>query len=150
MTNTETDGRLTILYRKGMIREKLFEFRDAVKRDPAVEAWFNARSRELGPLARAWFEVMRGCGDDVRELLHDFHPTACVGEVAFGYVNVFTTHVNIGFFQGAELADPEGLLEGTGKFMRHVKHRPAVEVNEAALTELIKQGYADVKGREKK
>src|SRR5438445_11598928 len=72
---------------------------------------------------------MRDCGDDVRELLHDGHPTACVGDAAFAYVNAFKAHVNVGFFRGAEIADPEGLLEGTGKFMRHVKLRPDRDFN---------------------
>ena len=102
---------------------------------------------ELGALARRWFEEIRSCGDDVRELLHDGHPTACVGDVAFGYVNAFTAHVNVGFFRGAELADPEGLLEGTGRFMRHVKLRPAEEVDERALRGLIRASYADIKRR---
>ncbi|MFM9905204.1 MAG: DUF1801 domain-containing protein [Pyrinomonadaceae bacterium] len=131
--------------RQEMIRETLFEFPTATKRDPSIEAWFDARAGELGVIARAWFEVMRGCGDDVRELLHDYHPTACVGEAAFGYVNVFTAHVNVGFFQGTELVDPNGLLEGTGKFMRHVKLRPETDVDPAALTKLIETAYSDMK-----
>jgi hypothetical protein len=130
-----------------MIRDKLFEFPTAVKRDPAVEAWFDARPGELGAIARAWFEVMRGCADDVRELLHDYHPTACVGDVAFGYVNSFTAHVNVGFFQGTELADPEGLLKGTGKFMRHVKLRPDARIDTDALTRLIETAYEDIRTR---
>ncbi|MEY2563765.1 MAG: hypothetical protein QOH88_1958 [Verrucomicrobiota bacterium] len=104
------------------------------------------RPNELGAIARRWFEVMRRCGD-VRELLHDGHPTACVGDAAFGYVNAFTAHVNVGFFRGAELADPTGLLEGTGKFMRHVKLSPEREVDTAALTTLIETAYADMKRR---
>jgi len=132
-----------------MIRDRLFEFPTAVKRDPAVDAWFNARPGELGSIARHWFDVMRACGEDVRELLHDFHPTACVGEIAFGYVNVFTDHVNVGFFQGTELPDPTGLLEGTGKFMRHVKIRPGDVVDEAALNTLIGGAYTEIKRREK-
>jgi len=131
-----------------MIRERLFEFPTAVKRDRAVDAWFDARPGGLGAIARHWFEVMRDQGDDVRELLHDEHPTACVGEVAFGYVNLFTAHVNVGFFQGNELADPDGLLEGTGKFMRHVKIAPSCEVNAEALTNLVKNAYAGTKNRE--
>jgi hypothetical protein len=91
----------------------------------------------LAAIARRWFEVMRDCGDDVRELLHDGHPTACVGDAAFAYVNAFTAHVNVGFFRGAELADPEGLLEGSGKLMRHVKLRPEGGVDTAALKKLI-------------
>ncbi len=104
-------------------------------------------SGELGAIARRWFEVMRGCGEDVLELLHDGHPTACVGDAAFAYVNAFKAHVNVGFFRGAGIADPHGLLEGTGKFMRHVKLRPACDVDAAALTELIETAYIDMKER---
>ena len=90
---------------------------------------------------------MRNCGQDVTELLHDGHPTACVGNAAFGYVNVFTSHVNIGFFHGASLQDPSGLLQGTGKFMRHVKARPGVLPERSSLESLIRAAYADIKAR---
>jgi hypothetical protein len=104
--------------------DQIFRFSSSVKRDRAIDAWMKEHSAELGAIARRWFDVMRERGDDVRELLHDGHPTACVGEAAFAYVNAFTAHVNVGFFRGAELADPAELLEGTGKYMRHVKLRP--------------------------
>ena len=102
---------------------------------------------ELGAIAHCWFEVMRDCGDDVRELLHDGHPTVCVGDAAFAYVNAFSAHVNVGFFRGAEIADPERLLEGAGKFMRHVKLRPDSAVDTTALMKLIHTAYADMKVR---
>src|SRR6266480_3329383 len=102
---------------------------------------------DLGIIAQHLFEVMRKCGDDVRELLHDEHPTACIADAAFGYVNAFKAHVNVGFFRGAEIADPEGLLEGTGKFMRHVKLWPEFNVNAAALMTLIETAYTDMKRR---
>ena len=102
---------------------------------------------ELGAIAQRWFEVMRNCGDDVREVLHDGHPTACVADAAFAYVNAFTAHVNVGFFRGAEIADPEGLLEGTGKFMRHVKLRPERDVEGTALMKLIETAYTDMRVR---
>ena len=105
------------------------------------------RQGALGAIAQRWFEVMRACGDDVRELLHDGHPTACVGDAAFGYVNAFTAHVNVGFFRGAEIADPAHLLQGTGKFMRHVKLRPGMPYDEDALAALIQVAYADVRRR---
>jgi hypothetical protein len=126
---------------------QLMRFPSAIKRDPAIEIWMRKHSGELGAIAQRWFEVMRACGDDVRELLHDGHPTACVADAAFGYVNAFRAHVNVGFFRGAEIADPEGLLEGTGKFMRHVKLRPECDINATALMKLIKSAYADMKGR---
>ena len=102
-------------------------------------------SGQLGAIAQRWFEVMRGCGDDVREILHDGHPTACVEDAAFAYVNAFQAHVNVGFFRGAEIADPQGLLEGTGKFMRHVKLSPERNVNARALTKLIESAYNDMR-----
>ncbi len=102
---------------------------------------------ELGELAKQWFEVMRHCGDDVREVLHDGHPTACVADAAFAYVNAFKAHVNVGFFRGAELADPAGLLEGTGKVMRHVKLRPGNAIDATALSKLIHAAYIDMRER---
>jgi hypothetical protein len=104
---------------------------------------------ELGAIAQRWFDVMRDCGDDVRELLHDGQPTACVGDAAFAYVDAFRAHVNVGFFRGAELADPDRLLEGTGKFMRHVKLGPEREVDATAVKRLIEAAYRDMKRRVK-
>ena len=126
---------------------QLLRFSGSVKRDPAIETWMKAHTGDLGVIAQHWFEVMRKCGDDVQELLHDGHPTACIADAAFGYVNAFRAHVNVGFFRGAEIADPEGLLEGTGKFMRHVKLRPDRDFNASALTKLIDTAYADMKKR---
>jgi hypothetical protein len=126
---------------------QLMRFPSSVTRDPAIDVWMEEHSGELGAIARHWFELMRACGDDVRELLHDGHPTACVGNAAFGYVNAFTAHVNVGFFRGAELADPARLLEGTGKYMRHVKLRPETGVDAVALTKLIDTAYVNMKSR---
>jgi hypothetical protein len=129
------------------MREELLRFDGAVERDPRIERWLKAHRGELGEVARRWFEVMRGCGDEVREVLHDGAPTACLGDVAFGYVNVFTAHVNVGFFQGAGLHDPVRLLQGSGKRMRHVKLKAGVAIDESALHKLIEDAYADIKAR---
>lgn len=126
---------------------RLLRFPTSVKRDPAIDDWMAEHSDELGAIARHWFEVMRACGEDVRELLHDGHPTACVGDAAFAYVNAFRAHVNVGFFRGAEIADPAGLLEGTGKFMRHVKLKPGRDVDAPALKRLINTAYFDMTER---
>ena len=126
---------------------RLLRFPSAVKRDPAIDVWMHDHSGALGAVAQRWFQVMRGCGDDVRELLHDGHPTACIGDAAFAYVNAFRAHVNVGFFRGAEIADPGRLLEGTGKFMRHVKLKLESDVDATALLHLIRTAYVDMQGR---
>lgn len=126
---------------------RLLRFETAVKHDPAVDRWFETRLPNLGGIAQPWFELMRDLGDDVRELLHDGHPTVCVGDAAFGYVNVFTAHVNVGFFLGAWLDDPAGLLEGTGKRMRHVKLKPEQLPDSTALAALVENAYLDMRER---
>jgi hypothetical protein len=129
------------------MQTELFRLNGALERDPAIDAWMKARQGELGALACEWFEVMRRCGDEVREILHDGCPVACLGDAPFGYVNVFTSHVNVGFFQGAALADPARLLQGAGKRMRHVKVRPGTSTDAASLRRLIEAAYADMKSR---
>ena len=124
---------------------RLFRFPGAHRQDPVVDEWMADHSDALGVLAREWFEVMRNCGSDVRELLHDGYPTACVGDAAFAYIGAFRSHVNVGFFRGAELPDPHNLLEGTGKYMRHVKLRPEQPIRPTALKKLIKSAYIDMK-----
>jgi hypothetical protein len=125
----------------------VLRFPTAVKHDPAIDAWLRAQRDDLRPLAEPWFARMRRCGGDVRELMHDGCPTACAGDAAFGYVNAYRDHVNVGFFYGALLADPVGLLEGTGKYGRHVKLRPSREIDAAALARLIDAAYVDIKAR---
>ena len=129
------------------MKAEILRFDGAVERDASIDAWMNEHRGELGAIAQKWFEVMRQCGDEVRELLHDGCPVACLGDAPFGYVNVFTAHVNIGFFHGAALPDPARLLQGTGRFMRHVKLRPGMEANTVALNRLIEAAYADIKAR---
>lgn len=130
-----------------MRRTDLLRFNGAVERDPAIDAWMKERPGDLGAIAQRWFEVMRKCGDEVRELVHDGCPVACLGDVPFGYVNVFTSHVNVGFFQGAGLHDPAHLLQGNGKFMRHVKLKPGAAINDEELSRLIEVAWDDIKRR---
>lgn len=127
--------------------DRLFLLPTATRRDARVDAWFDAGDTPLRAAARPWFERMRGCGDDVRELIHDGQPTACVGDAAFAYVDAFTAHVNVGFFHGVALDDPAGLLDGSGKHMRHVKLRHGEPANAAALEALIAAAYRDMRAR---
>jgi hypothetical protein len=126
--------------------DAILRFSGAGKRDPIIEEWLN-KTDALTAIARVWFKRMRECGDDVLELMHDGCPVVCVEDAPFAYVNVFKNHTNVGFFHGAHLDDPAGLLEGTGKNMRHVKLLPGREPNSVALGNLIHASYLDVKFR---
>lgn len=131
----------------GAVAQRLMRFPTAVPRDPDVDRWLRDASGDLGAIARRWFAALRDCGPEVRELMHDGYPTACVADAAFAYVGLFTAHVNVGFFRGAELPDPAGLLLGTGRFMRHVKLRPGVPVDEAAIAQLVRHAHEDMARR---
>lgn len=130
--------------------DDILRFPSAVKHDPAIDVWLRTQRDELRPLVESWFVRMRQCGGDVRELMHDGCPTACVDDAAFGYVIAFKDHVNVGFFFGALLKDPARLLEGTGKRGRHVKLRPGREVDSAALAQLVDAAYVDIRARLRK
>ncbi|MEO8466486.1 MAG: DUF1801 domain-containing protein [Gammaproteobacteria bacterium] len=127
--------------------DDVLRFTGGTKRDPAVDTWLRTRSEEHRPIVSKWFERLRRCGPDVRELLHDGAATACVGDVPFAYVGAFKDHVNMGFFNGAALDDTFELLEGTGKRMRHVKLRADVAVDAHSLDELIRAAYLDGQAR---
>lgn len=126
--------------------DAIFRLSGAGKRDPAIDEWLS-KTDALTAIARTWFKRMRACGDDVVELMHDGCPVVCVEDAPFAYVNVFKSHTNVGFFHGADLDDPAGLLEGTGKRMRHVKLEPGQEPDSVALGNLIHAAYLDVKLR---
>ena len=129
------------------MKPNFLRFNKTMERDPAIDAWMRDHAGALGAIAHQWFEAMRKCGDEVRELMHDGCPVACLGDAPFAYVNVFTSHVNVGFFHGASLPDPAGLLQGSGRFMRHVKLKPEMPLDTAALASLIEVAYADIKNR---
>ena len=74
--------------------DDILRFPSAVKRDPAIDAWLASQRADLRPFVETWFGRMRQCGGDVRELMHDGCPTACVDDTAFGHASAFKEHVN--------------------------------------------------------
>jgi len=56
---------------------------------------------------------------------------------AYVYVMPQREQVNLGFFRGTSLDDPEGLLEGTGKSMRHIKVRSIEDADRSAVRDLL-------------
>lgn len=127
-----------------MDKRQILTLDGAVEKDPAIAAWMQDHPGGTGSIARRWFEAMRACGKDVRELLHDGNPVVCVADAPFAYVGAYKAHASVGFFRGSELPDPAGLLEGNGKLMRHVKIRPGISVDTEAVARLIRDAYANI------
>ena len=55
----------------------------------------------------------------------------------FCYISVSKNHINVGFMYGAELPDPENLLDGSGKLLRHVRITSPEELEHPALRKLL-------------
>ena len=124
-------------------------FRLAITADAStqVDRWLGMQTGEVGAIARTWLICVRRRGDDVSVVMHDGCPTACVDGAAFAYVGAFTAHVTVGFFHGTALPDPAGLLQGSGKYMRHVKIAPGRSLDRAAIEALITAAYVDLRDR---
>jgi len=56
---------------------------------------------------------------------------------AYAYALPYAAHVNLGFYRGAALPDPTGLLQGTGKAMRHLAVRQVAEIAAPAIRALL-------------
>ena len=106
-----------------------------------VEPDLAAIARGLRAMIRA---VDKGAVETVR--LGDHAATYGVGPKkmtdGYAYIMPMRGYVNLGFYQGAQLADPKRLLEGTGKGLRHVKIRSLAEADRAPVRALVAEALA--------
>ncbi len=118
---------------------------NAKPRDQHVEAYVRGVEGPLGQTTEMLVELVRKSVPRTNEVIHHGSPKFCVGLEPFCYVAAHAKHVNLGFFEGALLDDPDGLLEGSGKRLRHVKLQGVETVPRAKLTRLIRQAAARMK-----
>lgn len=107
-------------------------------------------------------EPLRPVMESVRALVFEIHPDVCevvrLGEKAasygcgprkmidgYAYIMPFRSWVNLGFFQGASLMDPQGLLEGTGARLRHVKLRTVADTEQPGVRAVVEEACAERK-----
>ncbi|MCE7990618.1 MAG: DUF1801 domain-containing protein [Roseivirga sp.] len=123
---------------------KLLRYTGKDLQDIHFTDWLEQKPVALHQIAQKWFNAIKHSGSETEDIFHDNYPIVCVDSAPFAYINVFTSHVNLGFFYGAYLPDPTGLLEGSGKHMRHIKLRPGVNHNEKEVLILLECAYADI------
>jgi hypothetical protein len=112
-------------------------YKGTVPRDPRIDAYARSVPGPMGTtIARLTALVRRTVPSHDEALVHG-SPWFCIGGMPFCYLVGHSKHVNLGFCDGVALPDPEGLLEGTGKTMRHVKVRPEKGAPLTALSQLI-------------
>ncbi len=113
-----------------------------------------AKSGSFDDLLEITAESLRPIATALREIVREVDPSTCevvrLGDRAatygvgprkmkdgYAYILPYKSWVNLGFYQGVELADPEGLLEGAGAKMRHVKIRTLEDARRPVLRDLI-------------
>jgi hypothetical protein len=85
--------------------------------------------------------VFKSAAPDVRESIKWAQPVYEDGG-PFAYIKAFPKAVNVGFWRGADLADPDGVFEGDGDRMRHVKVRTVEELDEDRLLTWAKEAVS--------
>ena len=118
-----------------------------------VEELLRGRSPEVGQWVAALRKLVRGIAPGVSERVYMgwrvimySREKSAPGAAAkmskmFCGIGPLKDSVNLYFHQGARLPDPDGLLEGTGKGMRHVKIRSTKDIRARALKKLVRAAY---------
>lgn len=95
---------------------------------------------DVRPVAVALREVVRASAPGLEAIVNDGMP--CYVEPGkrrtVVYISAAKDRVNLGFCDGVDLHDPKGLLEGTGKRLRHVKVRSTAAARDPALAALVR------------
>ena len=105
-----------------------------------VIAGFGAEVQEIARRLRALIESVH---PDAVEVPRPGERTAGYGvgpkkmSETYAYIGPYREYVNLGFYQGAAVPDPDDLLEGSGKMLRHVKVRSIEDAGDPALRRLL-------------
>ncbi len=125
----------------------VLRLKDSKQHDPRIDEWLARLSGDLGIIATEATRLIREIAVGGTEIFQDGSAVTCIDLAPFVYVSVLPDHVSLGFFQGAELPDPAGLLTGTGKVMRHIKLKVGGAIDAEAVVELIQSAYDDMSRR---
>lgn len=107
---------------------------------------------ELRPIAKALRRLVLEVDPEAVEVvrLGDQAATYGVGpkkmSEGYAYIAPQKNWINLGFYKGADLPDPSGLMEGTGKKLRHVKIRSLDDVHQEGIRELVGHALTERKG----
>lgn len=103
-----------------------------------VDDWFDALPASQRPILDRLRAIIFATNSDAIEEFKWSRPCYSNGTGLFCYLHASKGHATIGFQKGSSLNDPNNLLEGEGKDMRHVKLRSLSDIDEAALKALLK------------
>lgn len=107
-------------------------------REKTVEAYILSLDPWQAEIARKLRAIVKAAAPKASESIKWAQPVYELNG-PFAYFKAFKNTVNFGFWRGADLEDPQGLLEGSGEKMRHVKLGKVEEVDRELLTSFVRQ-----------
>ena len=109
----------------------------AVRRDPAIDAYVRSRPAPAGEALARLVAIARAAEPRHDEILHRGAPSFCIDGEPYCYLVDYARHVTLGVCHGFALPDPEKLLEGRGKWTRHVRVRLGASFDADAVSRLV-------------
>jgi hypothetical protein len=103
------------------------------------EQYFADQTAKQRPLIAALRKLVRRVAPDLEETVKWGNGCWVKGKVPVAYVHTEPTLVQFGFFRGAQLHDPQGLLRGKGQYVRHVPVRTAADIDARAFAALLRE-----------
>jgi hypothetical protein len=109
---------------------------------PSFEAYLDAQAPLQQAIIRRLRALVKRSAPRLLESVKWGNGCWVDGKAPIAYVYCAADHVQFGFMNGSALADPRGLLQGSGRFVRHVKLRRAADVAPRVLAALLRQAVA--------
>jgi hypothetical protein len=109
---------------------------------PSFDAYLDAQAPRQQAIIRKVRAVVKRSAPRLVESVKWGNGCWVDGNSPIAYVHCAPDHVQFGFFDGSALADPRGLLQGSGRFVRHVKLRHAADVAPRVLAAFLRQAVA--------
>jgi len=111
-----------------------------------VQAWLEKLPAGKKPIIETLSNLIASVAPEAHEMI--YHDALGYGPTDSGfyrilYITVFKEHVNLGFFFGGYVPDPEGLLIGSGKRLRHIKIRSVQDCENPAIRSLLAEAWVD-------
>lgn len=110
-----------------------------MKQYPSFDAYSAAQSPRHRTIIRALRKLVKKTAPGLQESVKWGNGCWISGTTPVCYVYTAPDHVQYGFFRGAQLKDPGGLLQGAGKYVRHIKVRRVSEIDESTFGALLRQ-----------
>jgi len=110
---------------------------------------FEARITKLALATRKL--VFEEAPDSI-ELIYDAYNAVATGfgftgrpSECFIHIAVYAKWVNLGFHRGSELEDPKGVLQGTGRLVRHIRIADLADLDSPAVQALVRAAISQAK-----